>query len=430
MKNFSIAQVSALEILDSRGNPTVKARVVLDGGAWGEAAAPSGASTGVHEAHELRDGDPARYGGKGTRRAAQLVEQAIAPAIRGLDARQQREVDQAMMEADGTRNKERLGANSILAVSLATARAAAQALEQPLYRYLAGEKGMILPVPMMNSLNGGAHASNNVDIQEFMIRPHGAPSFSEGLRWCAEIYHILGKLLRQRGLNSGVGDEGGFAPNLSSDEEALELILEAVKQAGYEPGRDVSLAIDAAASEWKAEVELYLTPKGQRAFTPHQLAAYWEELALRYPLVSLEDGMGEDDWQGWKLLTAALGGRMQLVGDDLFVTNVKRLRRGLEEGAGNAVLIKPNQIGTLTETLDAVTMAQKAGWGVVLSHRSGETEDTFIADLAVATGCGQIKSGAPCRSDRVAKYNRLLEIEKELGTEGRYGLPPKGDGSP
>ena len=430
MKNFSIAQVSALEILDSRGNPTVKARVVLDGGAWGEAAAPSGASTGVHEAHELRDGDPARYGGKGTRRAAQLVEQAIAPAIRGLDARQQREVDQAMMEADGTRNKERLGANSILAVSLATARAAAQALEQPLYRYLAGEKGMILPVPMMNILNGGAHASNNVDIQEFMIRPHGAPSFSEGLRWCAEIYHILGKLLRQRGLNSGVGDEGGFAPNLSSDEEALELILEAVKQAGYEPGRDVSLAIDAAASEWKAEGELYLTPKGQRAFTPHQLAAYWEELALRYPLVSLEDGMGEDDWQGWKLLTAALGGRMQLVGDDLFVTNVKRLRRGLEEGAGNAVLIKPNQIGTLTETLDAVTMAQKAGWGVILSHRSGETEDSFIADLAVATGCGQIKSGAPCRSDRVAKYNRLLEIEKELGTERRYGLPPKGDGSP
>lgn len=421
MKDFAITQVSALEILDSRGNPTVKARVTLECGAWGEAAAPSGASTGVHEAHELRDGDPARYGGKGTHKAVAQVEQVLNSAIRGLDAREQKAVDQAMMEADGTRNKEHLGANSILAVSLAVARAAAQATQQPLYRYLAEKTPPVLPVPMMNILNGGAHAANNVDIQEFMIRPHGAPSFGEGLRWCCEIYHTLGRLLRQRGLSTGVGDEGGFAPNLSSDEEALELIIQAVEQAGYQPGRDISLAIDAAASEWKAEGELYLTPKGQRPFTPAQLTAFWQDLALRYPLVSLEDGMGEDDWQGWKQLTAALGGRMQLVGDDLFVTNVKRLRRGLEEGAGNAVLIKPNQIGTLTETLEAVAMAQKAGWGVILSHRSGETEDPFIADLAVATACGQIKAGAPCRSDRTAKYNRLLEIEKELGPGARYG---------
>ena len=421
MKDFAITQVSALEILDSRGNPTVKARVTLECGAWGEAAAPSGASTGVHEAHELRDGDPARYGGKGTQKAVAQVEQVLNSAIRGLDAREQKAVDQAMMEADGTRNKEHLGANSILAVSLAVARAAAQATQQPLYRYLAEKTPPVLPVPMMNILNGGAHAANNVDIQEFMIRPHGAPSFGEGLRWCCEIYHTLGRLLRQRGLSTGVGDEGGFAPDLSSDEEALELIIQAVEQAGYQPGRDISLAIDAAASEWKAEGELYLTPKGQRPFTPAQLTAFWQDLALRYPLVSLEDGMGEDDWQGWKQLTAALGGRMQLVGDDLFVTNVKRLRRGLEEGAGNAVLIKPNQIGTLTETLEAVAMAQKAGWGVILSHRSGETEDPFIADLAVATACGQIKAGAPCRSDRTAKYNRLLEIEKELGPGARYG---------
>lgn len=421
MKDFAITQVSALEILDSRGNPTVKARVTLECGAWGEAAAPSGASTGVHEAHELRDGHPARYGGKGTQKAVAQVEQVLNSAIRGMDAREQKAVDQAMMEADGTRNKEHLGANSILAVSLAVARAAAQATQQPLYRYLAEKTPPVLPVPMMNILNGGAHAANNVDIQEFMIRPHGAPSFGEGLRWCCEIYHTLGRLLRQRGLSTGVGDEGGFAPNLSSDEEALELIIQAVEQAGYQPGRDISLAIDAAASEWKAEGELYLTPKGQRPFTPAQLTAFWQDLALRYPLVSLEDGMGEDDWQGWKQLTAALGGRMQLVGDDLFVTNVKRLRRGLEEGAGNAVLIKPNQIGTLTETLEAVAMAQKAGWGVILSHRSGETEDPFIADLAVATACGQIKAGAPCRSDRTAKYNRLLEIEKELGPGARYG---------
>ena len=421
MKDFAITQVSALEILDSRGNPTVKARVTLECGAWGEAAAPSGASTGVHEAHELRDGDPARYGGKGTQKAVAQVEQVLNSAIRGMDAREQKAVDQAMMEADGTRNKEHLGANSILAVSLAVARAAAQATQQPLYRYLAEKTPPVLPVPMMNILNGGAHAANNVDIQEFMIRPHGATSFGEGLRWCCEIYHTLGRLLRQRGLSTGVGDEGGFAPNLSSDEEALELIIQAVEQAGYQPGRDISLAIDAAASEWKAEGELYLTPKGQRPFTPAQLTAFWQDLALRYPLVSLEDGMGEDAWQGWKQLTAALGGRMQLVGDDLFVTNVKRLRRGLEEGAGNAVLIKPNQIGTLTETLEAVAMAQKAGWGVILSHRSGETEDPFIADLAVATACGQIKAGAPCRSDRTAKYNRLLEIEKELGPGARYG---------
>lgn len=421
MNEFAIEKVDALEIIDSRGNPTVKATVTLEGGAQGEAAVPSGASTGVHEAHELRDGET-RYGGKGVLQAVDHVRTALSSAIRGMDARQQEEIDNAMREADGTANKKRMGANAILAVSLANARAAAAAYGMPLYRYLGQEEATLLPVPMMNILNGGAHASNNVDIQEFMIRPHGAPSFREGLRWCCEIYHALGKLLREKGLSTGVGDEGGYAPDLGSDEEAIQLILEAVTAAGYTPKQDISLAIDAAASEWQTETGIYLTPKGKVRYTRAELAAYWQRLAGQYPLVSLEDGMAEDDWEGWQLLTQALGAQVQLVGDDLFVTNVDRIQKGTDLNAGNAVLIKPNQIGSLTETIQAVRLAQKAGWATIMSHRSGETEDSTIADLAVACGCGQIKTGAPCRSDRVAKYNRLLEIEMQLGDRARYGI--------
>ncbi len=421
MQAFSIENTDALEIIDSRGTPTVKARVVLESGAWGEAAVPSGASTGIHEARELRDGEAGRYQGKGVSQAVENVRTALKDVLRGRDSRDQEEIDRIMMEADGTRNKDRLGANALLAVSLANARAAAAAQGKPLYAALNGGQGRVLPIPMMNILNGGAHADNNVDIQEFMIRPHGAPSFHEGLRWCCEIYHTLGKLLRQRGLSTGVGDEGGFAPNLESDEQALRLILEAVETAGYLPGEEISLAVDAASSEWMTAEGIYRTPKGQKTYTSENLAAYWEDLAGRYPLVSLEDGMAEDDWTGWRILTQRLGGRMQLVGDDLFVTNVERLRRGIEEGAGNAILIKPNQIGTLTETAQAMRLASEAGWNAILSHRSGETEDPVIADLAVAYNVGQIKAGAPCRSDRVAKYNRLLEIERELGKRACYG---------
>ena len=410
-----IKQVTGLEILDSRGNPTVRAGVELEDGSWGWANAPSGASTGVHEAHELRDGDRARYGGKGVVQAVSNIRGPLAKAVKGLDAGEIRQVDQALLDADGSRNKERLGANAILAVSLASARAAAASAGEPLWRCLCPEGNKVLPVPMMNILNGGAHAANNVDIQEFMIIPRGVPSFGEGLRRCAEVYHALGAILRDRRLGSGVGDEGGFAPDLSSDEEALELILRAIGRAGYRPGEEIALALDAAASEWMQEGEVYQTPKGGRVYTREQLVDYWAGLAARYPILSLEDGAAEDDWQGWQLLTKRLGSRMQLVGDDLFVTNIRRLKRGLEENAANAILIKPNQIGTLSETLDAVSMAQEKRWGVVMSHRSGETEDPIIADLAVATGCGQIKSGAPCRSERVAKYNRLLEIEGELG---------------
>lgn len=415
MRSAKIRQVTALEILDSRGNPTVRAGVELEDGSWGWANAPSGASTGVHEAHELRDGDRARYGGKGVLQAVNNVRGPLARAVKGLDAADCRQVDQALAEADGSRNKERLGANAILAVSLASARAAAASAGEPLWKCLCPGDKKVLPVPMMNILNGGAHAANNVDIQEFMIIPRGVPSFREGLRRCAEVYHALGAILRDRKMGSGVGDEGGFAPNLSSDEEALELILRAIGRAGYRPGDEIALALDAAASEWMQEGEIYQTPKGGKVYTREQLVEYWAGLAGRYPILSLEDGAAEDDWQGWQLLTKRLGSRMQLVGDDLFVTNIRRLKRGLEEGAANAILIKPNQIGTLSETLDAVAMAQQKGWGVVMSHRSGETEDPIIADLAVATGCGQIKSGAPCRSERVAKYNRLLEIEGELG---------------
>ena len=425
MNDFSIKRVEAFEIIDSRGNPTVKARVILNGGGTGEAAVPSGASTGAHEAHELRDGDASRYGGKGVLQAAENACTELDRALEGQDARQQAEVDRTMQEADGTENKQKLGANAILAVSLANARAAASEAGQPLYRVLSEGKACLLPVPMMNILNGGAHASNNVDIQEFMIRPHGAPTFREGLRWCCEIYHTLGKLLREKGLSTGVGDEGGFAPDLQSDEEAIRLILEAVEKAGYAPGREISLAIDAAASEWQAENGLYRTPKGNQTYTSEELAAYCKKLGTRYPLVSLEDGMAEDDWEGWKLLTGMLGDRMQLVGDDLFVTNASRIQKGITEGAGNAVLIKPNQIGSLTETKEAIALSHKAGWKTIMSHRSGETEDAIIADLAVAFHCGQIKAGAPCRSDRVAKYNRLLEIEAELGNRAKYGTAPE-----
>lgn len=416
MSASKIMRVTAMEILDSRGNPTVRAGVELEDGSQGWANVPSGASTGVHEAHELRDGDLSRYRGKGVRQAAENAAGPLAQAVKGLDAMDQRQVDEALIRADGSENKKRLGANAILAVSLASARAAAESAGMPLWKHLCPEHKKLLPVPMMNILNGGAHAANNVDIQEFMIIPKQAPSFAEGLQRCAEVYHALGDILRERKMGSGVGDEGGFAPNLSSDEEALELILRAIGRAGYTPGDQIALALDAAASEWMEEGEdLYRTPKGQKTYTRRQLAEYWAGLAARYPIVSLEDGAAEDDWQGWQLLTQKLGGGMQLVGDDLFVTNIDRLKKGMEEGAANAILIKPNQIGTLSETLDAVALAQEKGWGVVMSHRSGETEDAVIADLAVATGCGQIKSGAPCRSERVAKYNRLLEIEADLG---------------
>ena len=410
MNSSKIKKVWALEILDSRGNPTVRAGVELEDGSQGWANAPSGASTGVHEAHELRDGDKARYGGKGVLQAVENVRGPLGAAVAGLDARDYQAVDQALLDADGTRSKEKLGANAILALSLASARAGAASAGEPLWRWLCPRAEKVLPVPMMNILNGGAHAANNVDIQEFMIIPRNMPSFPEGLRRCAEVYHALGAILRERKLAAGVGDEGGFAPNLSSDEEALELILQAISRAGYRPGEEMALALDAAASEWAQEGGVYRTPKGGKVYTREQLVDYWAGLAARYPILSLEDGAAEDDWQGWQLLTRRLGERMQLVGDDLFVTNIRRLKRGLEEGAANAILIKPNQIGTLTETLQAVELAQQKGWGAVMSHRSGETEDPIIADLAVATGCGQIKSGAPCRSERVAKYNRLLEI--------------------
>ncbi|MEG0753582.1 MAG: phosphopyruvate hydratase, partial [Angelakisella sp.] len=381
--NSKIASVQGLEIIDSRGNPTVKATVTLECGAKGSASVPSGASTGVHEAHELRDGDRERYGGKGVRQAVGNVNTALAEAVTGLDATDQQGVDSAMMDADGSRNKLNMGANAILAVSLATARAAANARGEELYRYLAKGKPTKLPVPMMNILNGGAHATNNVDIQEFMIMPKGAPDFTEGMRWCSEIYHTLGAILKKRGLSTGVGDEGGFAPSLNDDRQALDLILEAVQASGFTPGKDIFFAIDAAASEWLMEGGAYMLPKSGKIYTPVELISFWEDLTDSYPLFSLEDGVAEDDWQSWKLITQRLGNRLQLVGDDLFVTNVKRLSRGIEEHAANAILIKPNQIGTLSQTLETVEMAQQAHMGVVLSHRSGETEDSFIADIAV-----------------------------------------------
>ena len=409
--------VIAREILDSRGNPTVEVEVGLTDGSVGRAAVPSGASTGAFEAYELRDGDKDRYLGKGVTKAVDAVFDELGPAIDDFAADDQRLVDQALVEADGTDNKQRVGANAILGVSLAVAHAAAASAGLPLYRYLGGPTARTLPVPMMNIINGGAHADTGVDIQEFMAVPLGAESFSEGLRWGVEVYHALKALLKEKGLTTALGDEGGFAPDLPSNADALDLILEAIKRAGYEPGRDVALALDVASTEFY-ENGVYRFEGKDR--TAAEMSAYYADLADRYPLVSIEDPLAEDDWEGWKTLTDELGDRLQLVGDDLFVTNPKRLADGIEQGAANSILVKVNQIGTLTETFDAVQMAQRAGYTAVMSHRSGETEDVTIADLAVATDCGQIKTGAPARSDRVAKYNQLLRIEEELGAAAQY----------
>jgi len=419
-----IEQIHAREILDSRGNPTIEAEVTLSCGAKGIAAVPSGASTGVFEAVELRDGNIARYQGKGVTKAVEHVNTLIQKELKSMSATGQAEIDDVMLVLDGTKNKSRLGANAILAVSLAVAKAAAEMHEMPLYRYLGGCNAVTLPVPMMNILNGGAHASNNVDIQEFMIMPVGASSFAEALRWCTEVFHTLQKVLCGKGLSTSVGDEGGFAPNLKDDEAALEIILEAIETAGYEPGNQFMLAMDAASSEWYQNDDTYLLPKKSTHMNSDQLIAYWERLSRKYPIISLEDGVAEDDWDSWGALTDQLGNRLQLVGDDLFVTNTDRLQKGISAGVANSILIKPNQIGTLSETMAAVRMAQKAGYTAVISHRSGETEDTTIADIAVALNAGQIKTGAPSRSDRVAKYNRLLRIEQEL--EGAAVYPGKG----
>ena len=411
-----IEKVIGREILDSRGNPTVEAEVHLTDGSVGFGAAPSGASTGEFEALELRDGDKKRYGGKGTQKAAENITKELSKAVAGLDACDTYAVDAAMLKADGTKDKSHLGANAILAVSIAAARAAANSLEMPLYRFLGGVNGNRLPVPMMNILNGGAHAANTVDVQEFMIMPVGAKSFGEGLRQCAEVFHSLAALLKSRGLSTAVGDEGGFAPDLESDEAAIQCILDAVEKAGYKPGEDFMLAMDAAASEWKGEKKgEYILPKAMKKFTTEELITHWEQLTLKYPIISLEDGLDEEDWEGWKTLTDRLGRRVQLVGDDLFVTNTERIRRGIVSGCGNSVLIKLNQIGSVSETLEAVKTAHKAHYSAISSHRSGETADTVIADLAVALNTCQIKTGAPSRSERVEKYNRLLRIEEELG---------------
>ena len=421
MKKLEIEKVTGREIIDSRGNPTVEAEVTLACGAMGRAAAPSGASTGEFEALELRDGDKGRFGGKGVTRAVHNINTVIRDTLKGMDASDTYGVDKAMIDADGSEDKSNLGANAILAVSIACARAAAAALELPLYRFLGGVSGNRLPVPMMNILNGGAHAANTVDVQEFMIMPVGAESFREGLRWCTEVFHALAALLKSRGLATSVGDEGGFAPNLSSDEEAIQLILEAVRKAGYEPGKDFVLAMDAASSEWKGEKKgEYLLPKSGKKFTSGQLVAHWKALCEKYPIYSIEDGLDEEDWEGWQMMTKELGDRVQLVGDDLFVTNTLRLGKGISLGCGNSILIKLNQIGSVSETLEAVKMAHNAGYTAIVSHRSGETEDTTIADLAVALNTCQIKTGAPSRSERVAKYNQLLRIEQALGSNAVY----------
>lgn len=415
-----IEQVWAREILDSRGNPTIEAEVVLEDGTTGRAAVPSGASTGENEAVELRDGDELRYGGKGVLRAVANVNERISPEIQGLDALDQTLIDETMLALDATANKSNLGANAILAVSLATARAAAMTLGIPLYRYLGGANAKTLPVPMMNILNGGAHADNNVDFQEFMIVPTGASSFAEALRTGAEIFHQLKSVLKSRGYSTSVGDEGGFAPNLKSNEEAVETILEAIDKAGYSAGEDVMLALDPAASEFYSNGKYVFKKSDKRELSSDEMVAFWADWCKRYPIISLEDGMAENDWEGWISLTKELGGRVQLVGDDLFVTNVRFLRRGIDVGAANSILIKVNQIGTLTETLDAIELAKTNNMTAVISHRSGETEDTFIADLAVAVNAGQIKTGSLCRSDRIAKYNQLLRIEEDLGESARY----------
>lgn len=414
-----IENVCAREILDSRGNPTVEVDVLLDDGTVGRAAVPSGASTGVHEAVELRDGDKSRYLGKGVSKAVENVNDAIADALIGLDPTRQVEIDEMLIRLDGTPNKGKLGANAILGVSLAVAKAAAESVGLPLYQYLGGVNAKELPVPMMNILNGGAHADNNVDIQEFMVMPVGATSFAEALRMNAEIYHALKAVLKGKGLGTAVGDEGGFAPNLESNEEALQVIVEAIEKAGYKPGEQVRLALDVAASEIFEDGVYNLAGEGVKK-TAAEMVDWYAALCEKYPVISIEDGLAEDDWDGWKLLTDKLGKKIQLVGDDLFVTNVERLAQGIEKGVGNAILIKLNQIGTLTETLAAIEMAKRAGYTAIVSHRSGETEDTTIADVVVGTNAGQIKSGAPCRTDRVAKYNQLLRIEEDLGAAAQY----------
>lgn len=421
MNYLEIVKVIGREILDSRGNPTVEAEVYLADGTVGRGTAPSGASTGEFEALELRDGDKGRYGGKGVTKAVENINTAINDAVCGLDASDIYAVDKAMIKADGTKDKSKFGANAILAVSIAAARAASISLDIPLYRFLGGISGNRLPVPMMNILNGGAHAANTVDVQEFMIMPVGAPSFKEALRWCAEVFHALAALLKSKGLATSVGDEGGFAPDLASDEEAIQYILEAVKDAGYEPGKDFMIAMDAASSEWKGSKKgEYVLPKAGTKFTSAELIEHWKKLVEKYPIISIEDALDEEDWEGWQLLTKELGGKVQLVGDDLFVTNTERLAKGISLGCGNSILIKLNQIGSVSETLEAIKMAHKAGYTAISSHRSGETADTTIADLAVALNTCQIKTGAPSRSERVAKYNQLLRIEEELGESAVY----------
>lgn len=421
MNYLEIEKVTGREIIDSRGNPTVEAEVRLTDGTVARGAAPSGASTGEFEALELRDGDKERFGGKGVLNAVNNINTVIHYAIAGMDASDIYAIDRAMISADGTADKSKLGANAILAVSIACARAAAMSLGQPLYRFLGGIAGNRLPVPMMNILNGGAHAPNTVDVQEFMIMPAGASSFKEGIRWCTEVFHCLASILKEKNLSTAVGDEGGFAPNLSSDEAAIKLIIEAIKKAGYVPGQDFVLAIDAAASEWKgANKGEYILPKCRKHFTSEELIKHWKKLCDKYPIYSIEDGLDEEDWEGWEMLTKELGSKVQLVGDDLFVTNTERLSRGIASGCGNSILIKLNQIGSVSETLEAIKMAHIAGYTSIASHRSGETEDTTIADLAVALNTCQIKTGAPSRSERVAKYNQLLRIEEELGEGAVY----------
>lgn len=421
MDSLRIVSVRGREILDSRGNPTVEAEVVLVSGAIGRGAVPSGASTGEFEALELRDGDEKRYLGKGVQNAVENINTILASVIIGMDASDIYAVDAAMIKADGTSDKSRLGANAILAVSIATARAAANALGLPLYRFLGGICGNRMPVPMMNILNGGAHAANTIDVQEFMIMPVGACCFKEGLRWCAEVFHTLAKLLKEDGLSTAVGDEGGFAPDLKDEEEAIQYILKAIVQAGFQPGRDFAIAIDAAASEWKGEHKgEYVLPKVKKKYSSESLVEHWKYMVEKYPIISIEDALDEEDWDGWKRLTDVMGNKVQLVGDDLFVTNTERLKKGIESGCGNSILIKLNQIGSVSETMEAIKLAHAAGYTAIASHRSGETEDTTIADLAVALNTCQIKTGAPSRSERVAKYNQLLRIEEELGQSCVY----------
>ena len=416
----SIAEIRGRQVLDSRGNPTVEAEVFLEGGASARAIVPSGASTGEHEAVELRDGDNQKYKGKGVLKAVENVNNEIAEALVGGDAAEQRALDARMIELDGTPNKGRLGANAILSVSMAAARATARAFEMPLYRYLGGAGANTLPVPMMNILNGGAHADNNVDFQEFMVMPVGAPSFSEALRWGVEVFHTLKGVLKKRGYNTAVGDEGGFAPSLKSNVEAIEVVLEAIQQAGYKPGAQIAVALDPAVSEMYQDGKYVFKKSDKSSKTSEEMVKYWAKWAKDYPIVSLEDGLAEDDWKGWALLTKEVGGKIQLVGDDLFVTNVKRLQQGIDQEVANSILIKVNQIGTVSETLDAIDLARRNGYTSVISHRSGESEDTFIADLAVATGAGQIKTGSASRTDRIAKYNQLLRIEEQLGGAARF----------